>query len=146
MTTTAGTQRFSLSEDWQATLIGLGIVLVIGLGLLGPGGQTKNITVQPGEQQVVDLPAMDGWQVTAGVDFAPDATPFTALQAGEIYQYGCQDGLLTATAGVPAGVMAEPPPSGKAQFWLSNACDAAYSLSYKHAPILRWPLFNWFTR
>ncbi|MCB9454120.1 MAG: hypothetical protein H6672_22025 [Anaerolineaceae bacterium] len=146
MTVSGGQKRFSLSEDWLATLIGLGIVVVIGFGLLGPGGQTKTIAVQPGEQQVVDLPAGAGWQVAADIPFVPDTTIFTALTAGMVYQYDCQDGSLATTEGIPDALTVEAPPSGMAQLWLSNDCDTAYSLTYKHASLLRWPLFGIFAR
>ena len=146
MTVSGGKQRFSLSEDWLATLIGLGIVAIIGFGLLGPGGQSKTTVVEPGTTQVVDLPAGDGWRVTADVDFAPDTTAFTSLTAGLVYQYGCQDGSLTTAEGVPDALTVEQPPRGMVQLWLSNTCDTAYSLTYKHDSILRWPLFGIFTR
>jgi hypothetical protein len=146
MTGIRGLQHFGLSEDWVATFIGLGIVMVIGFGLLGPGGQAKTTVVEPGTTEVVELPAGDNWQVTADVELAPDTTAFTSLTAGRVYRYDCQDGNLTTAEGVPDALTVEPPPRGMAQLWLTNTCDAAYNLTYKHDSILRWPLFGIFAR
>lgn len=146
MTASDRKKRPGLSEDWLATLIGLGIVVVIGFGLLGPGEQDSTTTVEPGGAETIDLPAGAGWQVTADMAFVPDTTLFTSLAAGRVYRYDCQDGFLTTAEGVPAGLTVEPPPAGMAQLWLSNACDVAFSLTYKHDSILRWPLFGVFAR
>ena len=58
-------RRFKLTEDWLATLIGLAIVLIIALGLLGPGAQTVTVEVAPGETVSQEVPALTGWQVPA---------------------------------------------------------------------------------
>ena len=54
--TTKPLPKFTLPEDWLATLIGLVIVLVIGLGLIGPGPVSATLSVAPGEC----LPGGDG--------------------------------------------------------------------------------------
>jgi hypothetical protein len=142
---TAGT-RFKLSEDWLATLIGLGIVLVIGAGLIGPGPQSSKLSAEAGATRSVDVVATDGWHVTASLGGESISVSGAAsdLDEGTQTVYACADGAITLADDVALPVDLEAPGDDQAQIVLVNGCDAALTLTLKTDPAIRWPVFNLF--
>ncbi len=132
-------KRLALSEDWQATLIGLALVAVIGLGLAGPGPQTVTLTAAPGAVAAGSAPAAGGWKTSATLDgqqvTVTGAT--AALAAGSQYQYVCRDGAVTVD--VAAG-------AGAPQLTLANDCAAEVTLTLARGSAIPWPLFGVFAR
>ena len=68
MTASSPPRRFRLSEDWLATIIGLVIVGVVGLGLLGPGAQKHELKAAAGEDANAYALPLAGWKISATVD------------------------------------------------------------------------------
>lgn len=125
-----------LNEDWLATIIGLGIVAVVALGLIGPGPQNVTITAEPGETITRDVIARDNARITGriGEDSAQ-------IESGDTFSFVCEaDGIRTQSAqeGAPA--------SGRAVLTLDNQCDQPASITYRTDAAIRFPLFNVFGR
>ncbi|NWF67894.1 MAG: hypothetical protein HXY40_02295 [Chloroflexi bacterium] len=141
--------KFSLSEDWLATIAGLIIVAVIGLGVLGPGPQTVTINAAAGEiQSKLALP-LSGWTVSATIDGqrATVEGTLTALSGGTNLIIECAAGRLRshyAVRALPAGV--NDAPEDRGQIVVVNGCDAAVSVTYRTSGAIVWPLFNLFGR
>lgn len=135
-----------LNEDWLATLIGLALVVIVGLGLLGPGAQSVAIKADPGASAAKEARALGGWSVSVKLDGAKveGVSAPKALTAGSTYIFTCADGAVTVaeSATPPDGVNA--PASGKAQLVVVNDCAAPLELSYSIGALVRWPLFNIF--
>jgi hypothetical protein len=139
-----GKRRFSLSEDWQATLIGLAIVALIGIGLFGPGPQSLNLKAAPGESVSKTAVPTSGWKISAtlgGEKITVENAPTTFLEAQD-YPFTCSAGLITAEAGDSS--LSLPP--GGAYLSLTNNCDAEVSLTFSTDHAIRWPLFGLFKR
>ncbi len=138
-------RRFSLSEDWLATIIGLVLVGIIGLGLLGPGAQSKKLEVAPGESGTAYVLPIAGWKASATVDGSkvtiPDAP--TTLGRESVTAFTCEDGQLTPDPELAATISARPE-GGNATLLVLNNCDGMVVLTYSTSPIIRWPLFNLF--
>lgn len=136
-------RRFVLSEDWLATIIGLLIVAVIGLGLLGPGPQTVTLKAQPGESAAKTAKPLDGWKASATV--GGEKTTVTdapkRLLDGQQYPFTCMNGTIAAEAGDPTASF----PSG-AHLSLTNNCDAEAVLTYTTDYAIRWPALKLFNR
>ncbi|MFN8377769.1 MAG: hypothetical protein U0452_03785 [Anaerolineae bacterium] len=146
MASSSPPRRFSLSEDWLATIIGLVLVGVIGLGLLGPGAQKHELKAAAGESApaAYALP-LAGWKISATVDgqkvSIPDAP--TTLEPGSVTAITCQEGQLTLDPELAATISARPD-GGKATLLLVNQCDVPVSVTYSTSPLIRWPLFSLF--
>lgn len=132
--------RLNLSEDWQATLVGLAIVAVIGLGLIGPGPQTVTLTAAPGAAAAeASAPAARGWQMSAALDgeliyMAGGA----ALAAGGVYEFVCRDGAVTLAVRADSG--------GQPRLTLANECAGDVALTLKRESAIPWPLFGLLAR
>jgi hypothetical protein len=139
-------RTWTLSEDWQSTLIGLGIVLAIAFGILGPGSQRVNLSAAPGDTAAADAVSGGGWSVSGTVDgaSAPVADAVESLDGDVAYVYTCADGALSATTSntLPEGVVG--PEDGKARIVLVNACDTGATLAYRRATFIPWPIFGLF--
>lgn len=134
-------KRLALSEDWQATLIGLAIVAVIGLGLIGPGPQTVTLKAAAGAAAEASAPAAGGWKASATLDGAKvDVVgAVSALAAGRVYAFTCQDGALALETAAENG-------AGTAQIALTNDCAGEVALTLKRDNAIPWPLFGLFAR
>ena len=140
--------RFSISEDWLATGIGLAIVLIIAAGLIGPGPQTVNIRASGGETKSAQPLSIGGWQVsgTLGGQSASIERLPNRLDNGKTY-------IVTCAAGTPSADIADTlpdgfsaPPDGRAQLIVVNGCDEELALSYRTSAAIPWPVFNLFSR
>ena len=132
--------RLNLSEDWQATLAGLAIVAVIGLGLIGPGPQTVTLTAAPGAAAEASAPAARGWKISAALDgesiyMAGGA----ALAAGGVYEFVCRDGAVTLVVRAADG-------GGQPRLTLANECAGDVALTLKRENAIPWPLFGLLAR
>lgn len=129
-----------LSEDWIATLIGLAIVLIIGVGLIGPGPQTVTLEADAGSTDESEARAMDGWAVTATLDGEKVTieTPFESLDAGKTYTYRCEKGQIIATGSVDNPDLDD----NQALLILDNQCEASVALTAKTESAIPWPLFQ----
>jgi hypothetical protein len=153
MTNTPSPRRFSLSEDWLATIIGLALVAVIGFGLLGPGAQKHELKAAAGESANAYPLPIGGWTVSATVDGekvtvadAPTALePESASGPARVVAFTCADGVLALDPDLAATISARPA-DGKATLLLVNDCDAPVTVTYSTSPLIRWPLFNLFAR
>lgn len=141
--------RFTLSEDWLATLIGLAIVLVIGAGLIGPGPQSVKVSAAPGEVIAKNAKAVDDWTITATYD--GDSTPIsgavqTDLTKGARYIYACGGDEVQVSEADMLDVSADvaAPDADQAQIVLVNGCNADVTLTFKIDYAIRWPIFNIF--
>lgn len=137
-------RRFSLSEDWLATIIGLLIVAIIGLGLIGPGPQTVTLKAAPGESVDKTARPHDGWKASAtigGEKAVVEGAPKQLVDA-QLYPFVCDGGQMAAEAGDSSLSL----PSGGAYLTLTNNCDAEASLTYTTDYAIRWPLFGIFKR
>ncbi|NWG18312.1 MAG: hypothetical protein HXY41_16940 [Chloroflexi bacterium] len=144
MTQSVPARRFSLSEDWLATLIGLLIVAIIGLGLIGPGPQSVTLKAKPGESVDKTARSLDGWKVSAtvgGEKAAVEGAPTQLLDA-QVYPFVCEGGQMIAEA-VDSSLSLPP---GGTYLTLTNNCDAEVSLTYTTDYAIRWPLFGIFKR
>lgn len=141
MTQPQPARRFSLSEDWLATIIGLIIVAIVGLGLLGPGPQSVTLTAKPGETIEKTAKPRDGWKTSAtiGGEKVTVADAPKQLFDGQPYPFTCADGTISAEAGDLTASF----PSG-AHLSLTNNCDADASITYTTSAAVRWPLFGIF--
>ena len=141
-------RRVALSEDWVATLIGLGIVAVIALGLIGPGPQKVTLSTAAGETATQDVLALDGWHVSAtlGDDPLMLNEAADALQAGTVYAYDCTDGTVSLLADDAAGEIDVTPAEGQAALALVNHCEQDLTITYKTSTAIPWPLFGLFAR
>jgi hypothetical protein len=147
---TGETRRFSLSEDWLATIIGLVIVFVIGAGLLGPGPQSVALKAQPGQTARAEAAAIGGWQVKAtlaGKNIPVENAP-TALSADkQMYVLTCAAGNIQYASGDTLTIDGIPAvPSGRVWLILRNDCDTEAALTYSIDAAIRWPVFNLFAR
>jgi hypothetical protein len=135
---TATGAGFKLTEDWLATIVGLALVLIIGLGLLGPGGQTVALVAAPGATQAATLRPSSGWKVSATLNNAKidvkDAP--TSLEGGKSYVMTCQDGALS--------LKVEGAPPNQVQLFVINHCDSDVTLTYTMNPVIPWPIFKIF--
>jgi hypothetical protein len=139
-----------LSEDWLATIIGLVIVAVIGLGLFGPGPLEFTLSAEPGEQTQTEGEAANGWSVSAALNGErtsiqqPEGEDFARLGAQTTYRFHCVEGIISADppAFDSASYEVQPPP----MVVLDNACDVPVTLSYRRPYAIRWPLFDLFAR
>ena len=147
MTTSSPQRRFSLSEDWLATIIGLLLVLIIGIGLLGPGAQSHKLEAPAGESaNAAYLLPLSGWKVSATLDGQKLTLPAdapTTLAPESVTAFVCADGQLTLDPDLAATISARPP-GGKATVLLVNNCEGKVVLTYSTSPIIRWPLFSLF--
>jgi Tfp pilus assembly protein PilV len=138
--------RFKLTEDWLATIVGLVIVLIIGLGLLGPGGQTVTVTAATGTTKAATIRPLSGWKVSATLNKAKvDAKDaLTSLEKGKTYVATCQAGALSVQVAdtLPQDIKAAP--ADKAQLVVVNHCDADVALTYTMSPVIPWPIFKIF--
>ena len=141
MTQPTPARRFTLSEDWLATIIGLVIVAVVALGLLGPGPQTTTLAAKPGESVGKTARALDGWKASAtiGGEKAAVTDAPKRLYDGQAYPFTCINGTIAADAGDPTASY----PSG-AHLTLTNNCDADAVLTYSTGTAIKWPLFGLF--
>lgn len=134
-------KRLTLPEDWQATLVGLAIVTVIGLGLIGPGPQTITLTAAPGAAADAAAPAAAGWKASAvlGGDSVPvDGTAAATLVAGSVYAFTCRDGAVALE--VRAAEVGQP------LLTLVNACAAEAVVTLKRDYAIPWPVFGLLAR
>ncbi|MBI5671630.1 MAG: hypothetical protein HZC41_26860 [Chloroflexi bacterium] len=134
-------RRFSLSEDWLATIIGLVIVAIVGLGLLGPGPQSVTLTAKPGETVEKTARPLSGWKASAtiGGEKITVADAPRQLSDGQQYPFTCADGTIAAEAGDLTASF----PSG-AHLVLTNNCAAEATITYTTSTAVRWPLFGIF--
>jgi hypothetical protein len=141
MTQPQPVRRFSLSEDWLATIIGLIIVAIVGLGLLGPGPQSVILNAKPGKSVEKTARPPDGWKVSAtiGGEKATIADAPKQLLDGQQYPFTCNDGTIS----VQAGDLTTSLPSG-AHLMLTNNCNADAVITYTTSAAIRWPLFGIF--
>jgi hypothetical protein len=143
-----GLARWQPSEDWVATFIGLSIVLIIGVGLLGPGPQTVKLTAAAGKTTSAQLLPLSDWRVSAtiGETSASVENSITALTAGSTVVITCREGILSAKAAdvLPSGI--EVPVADRAQIVLANQCAADVAVSYRTSAAIPWPVFNLFNR
>jgi hypothetical protein len=150
--------RFTLSEDWLATLVGLGIVLIIAAGVVGPGPQSASLRAQPGALSSALVMPIGGWQISAtlagekltvvnAISTSTSAPLSLSFAAGQTYQAVCRAGQLTlegvtTLTTFPAGLSA--PDSGQAQVALRNECEAEVALTLRTPTALPWPVFRLF--
>jgi len=148
MASTSSPRRFSLSEDWLATLIGLILVAVVGFGLLGPGAQSRKLEANAGESApAAYLLPIAGWKASAtlgGEKVTVEGAP-TALAPDSVTAFVCANGQLTLDPELAATISARPE-GGKATVLLVNQCDGKVVLTYATDPIIRWPLFGLLAR
>jgi hypothetical protein len=133
-------RRLTLSEDWQATLVGLAIVAVIGLGLIGPGPQTVTLTAAPGAAAEAAAPAAAGWKTSAalGGDSVPVAGAVVTLMAGSVYEFACRDGAVALET--------RADDAGQPQLALTNDCAADAVVTLKRDNAIPWPVFGLLAR
>lgn len=130
-----------LNEDWLATIIGLLIIAVIGLGLLGPGPQSVTVTTEAGAANSSPARAISGWSASAtlaGERLTLENAP-TTLENGRIYVFTCREGAITVE------VTDAPPESladGRALLTLVDECDGAVTLTYRTTAAIVWPVFG----
>lgn len=137
-----------LSEDWQATLIGLLIVALIGSGIFGPGGQNVSVKAAAGASGVTSLRPLSGWQVSAtlaGDKLVPES-PATTAVAGESVILVCREGALMRGDGSLVPADTPRPPEDRAQLVLVNQCDGEVVVTYRTSALIPWPVFNLFSR
>lgn len=154
MAATEKGQGFRLPEDWLATIIGLVLVAVIGFGLLGLGAQKHELKAAAGADApaVYALP-LSGWTAAFTVDGAKvtvegapsSLEPESASGPARVVAFVCNGGELRLDPELAATVSARPP-DDKATLMLLNHCDVPVTVSYSTSPIIRWPLFNLFSR
>lgn len=133
-------KRLALSEDWQATLIGLAIVALISLGLIGPGPQTVTLKAAAGAATESSAPAANGWKMSATLDGEKvDLTgAASALAAGSVYAFICRDGAVAVEMAAAA--------AGEPQLTLTNACAGEVVVTLTRSNAIPWPLFGLFAR
>lgn len=139
--------RFTLSEDWIATLIGLALVLIVGSGLFGPGPQSEKVSAEAAETTLTEVKAVDSWSLNAkmGDTKLPIRRPVSNLADGQRVIYTCTDNVLerSEAASLPPGEYPDPA-SGHAQVAVINTCPAAVTLTLKTDYAVRWPAFGLF--
>ncbi|MGQ9887603.1 MAG: hypothetical protein ACUVSX_03845 [Aggregatilineales bacterium] len=130
----------TLSEDWQATLIGLAIVAAIGLGLIGPGPQTVTLKAGNGAAAEMSALAASGWKISATLDGdkIDVAGGVSALAVGSLYAFACRDGAVALEAAAVG--------DGQPRLTLINDCAGEVVVTLKRAGAIPWPLFGWFAR
>jgi hypothetical protein len=138
---------FKLNEDWLATVIGLILALIIGLGLLGAGQQSVAVNAAPGKNAARPANAVGGWAVSAtiGDKKVTIADAPKQLERGKTYVITCKDGALTAVLAadtLPEGIT--PAPADRAQIAIANTCDAEVRLTYSVGAVVPYPLFRLF--
>lgn len=135
-----------LSEDWLATMIGLAIVLLIGLGLLGPGPQNVTITAPPGETVGSIVLPLSGWQVSAtlGGEQTPVENAWTTLSNGQAYRYACREGEIAGEETPPGSDAGAG--SSRALVIVVNECDQEVVITQRTSPAIPWPAFGLFGR
>jgi hypothetical protein len=134
--------NIKLNEDWLATLIGLLIVAVIGLGVLGPGPQNVTVNALPGEVDSAQVSPSAGAQVSALLGEAA----VLVQDGGEGLLFLCEAGTIRViTAAEQASRRADVPPD-QGNFALINNCDQPAQITFKTSAALRWPLLNVFNR
>jgi hypothetical protein len=145
-TQTAPPGSFKLSEDWLATITGLIVALVLGLGLLGPGAQSVAVTAKAGANASRGINPLGGWNVTAtvggkraNVTGAPNR-----LEVGKTYVFTCKDGVLSGALAEAAPEGGHIPPANQAEIYLVNTCAADATLTYSINAIVPYPLFRLF--
>lgn len=143
MTASSPPRRFRLSEDWLATIIGLVIVGVVGLGLLGPGAQKHELKAAAGEDANAYALPLAGWKISATVDGekVTIADAPTTLEPESVTAFTCEDGELRLDPELAATISARPE-GGKATLLLVNQCDAPVAITYSTSALIRWPLFG----
>lgn len=130
-----------LSEDWQATIIGLLLVVIIGLGLLGPGPHKVTMTATAGETVNTGIDALGGWSVSVKVNGETvDTSEFPDdINDNQIVVFACADGVVTAESIEDSTVSMDT-----AQLTLINNCDAEVEVKYEIKATVQWPLFRVF--
>lgn len=139
---------FTLSEDWLATIIGLALALVIGLGALGPGQQTVTLNAEANAITAQSTLAISGWNVAAtlaGKAISLASAP-KSLQTGATYVITCENDALTAVQAadqaLPEGVSAAA--INRAQIAVVNKCAEAVRVTYTSGASVPYPLFRIF--
>jgi hypothetical protein len=143
---TAPPSSFKLSEDWLATITGLIIALVIGLGLFGPGAQSVALTAKAGTNASRGINPLGGWSVTATVDgkrVSVTGAP-NRLEAGKTYVFTCKDGAILGALAETLPEGSAIPPANQAGIFLVNSCSADATLTYTMNAVVPYPLFRLF--
>ncbi len=142
----ARSRTFKLSEDWLATGIGLAIVLLLGVGALGPGPQSVSVEAVPGETASVQALAAHGWTASAtlGGTVVPIQGAITDLGDGDAILITCESGALRAQIAGTLPGDAQGPDGDHAVIVVSNTCDAPVTVTYKKSAAIPWPIFNLF--
>lgn len=137
------TGGFKLTEDWLATLIGLALALVIGLGVLGPGGQNVGLKAAPGTTAQKAARPLSGWSISAtlGGSKATVMDAPKALESGKTYIIACQNDQLALR---PTDSTASTAPSDRALIVLVNDCTTDAAITYRTSALIPWPLFRLF--
>lgn len=136
-------RRFTVTEDWLATLLGLAIVCIIAAGLLGPGKYTVTIEAVPGEMVSQEIPVIAGWQVSANLGDERIAIDEAAdnLAAGGVVGYLCLNDSIQVAP--DAGTMSV---TDQALLTVQNDCDQNLTITYKTDKAIPWPLFGLFSQ
>ena len=132
--------KFSLSEDWLATFAGLGIVLIIALGTLGPGPQKITLSAGSGESERVNALAISGWSISLKIDdVKEDPVGFpAALDEDQAYSFTCNNDEISVVVTDTANL------EGKALLSLTNNCAGEVTIIYETEATIPWPLFRIF--
>jgi hypothetical protein len=142
------------NEDWLATVIGLSMVAVVGLGIVGPGPQTVQVTAAPGEAN--SRPIWEGGAPTLSAQLGDESVAIGG--SAENWAFVCQDGgvqhvqsaVYNALVGqqnpLPGGTVTERVTTTVVSVSVANDCDQDVTVTYKTNAAIRWPLMNLFGR
>ena len=142
--TAAPSRKFSLTEDWLATIIGLLIIVVIGRGLIGPGPQKVELSAAAGGTDQTQARAMSGWSVSVKIGDTDVAIGFAdqldQLQADTMYQFACHNENEIEVRVLQGGVE-----EGEALLTLDNDCTEEITITLKISDTaIPWPAFGLF--
>ncbi len=136
-----------LSEDWLATLIGLVIVAVIGLGLLGPGPQSVTLEAAPGEQVSRPVLMSNDWKAQAKLDGVTiPIDDRLSVSSGLTAGYRCENETLMLDLPEADSLGSVIVMREGMSLTLDNQCAGKLTVTLTIDPAIRWPLFNWFGR